>query len=447
MITPNSFLEHLKQICPNHQSGILVAISGGADSVCLLHLLSQCGVPIQAAHVNYGLRANDSELDMEFVIQLCSTHNIPLHIKTVTKGELEIISNNTQEAARTLRYNFFHDLIQSLNLQYIATGHHSDDQAETVLYNIIRGKFKTGLAGIPQLNQHIIRPLLVFGRKDIEAYLLANKLEFRTDLSNITNDYTRNKIRNNILPLLENINPKASIHLNQLAAHARFANFAIADWVTRESKNFIIHVDHNCMDIYPEKIECSDEFKPHVLHHILQNFGFNFLQCVSISKPANHNNGTKFESEKFVLFKHNQLFHLEPRSASIKTSIVQLQTFPTTIACAQSNYRIDLIEWNNQFDLRKINGWCIKVNADDEIMVADIEPGDRMIPLGMSGFKKVSDILIDKKVPLYQKLFVKKITLNGEICALIPIGIDERYKVNDRTQTVLCIMPIELAQT
>lgn len=439
MITPNSFLEQLKQICPDHNNGILVAVSGGADSICLLHLLHQSGIRIEAAHVNYGLRAHDSELDMKFVIDFCQSHNIPLHTKVVAKGELEAISNNTQEAARILRYNYFHELISNLNLKYVATGHHSDDQAETVLFNITRGQFKSGLAGIPSKNEHIIRPLLAFSRQDIEAYLSNNQLEYRIDQSNYTDDYNRNEIRNTVLPLLKNINPQVSAHLNQLAAHARFANFAIDQWIEKELANFVVQHADDTLDIFPDKIHCTDEFKPHVLYHILQHYGFNFLQCISISNIANVSSGSKFESSSYVLFKHDRFYHLQPQVVATNTSKIRIQSFPAQFNCGQTSYSIDMLEWKNQFDVKTFDGWCININAHDEVVITNIEPGDRMMPLGMKGFKKISDILIDKKTPLYQKPFVRKILVNNLIAALIPIGVDERFKVNGESKTILCI--------
>jgi tRNA(Ile)-lysidine synthase len=442
MISINSFLIHFNTLCPNYKKGVLVAVSGGADSICLLHLFHQLNIYVEAAHINYGLRAEDSDMDMELVTQTCKIWEIPLHVKKVNSGELEQISNNIQEAARILRYEYFNQIIQQTQLDYIATAHHSDDQAETVLFNIIRGKFKLGLSGIPATNENIVRPLLIYSKKEIVAHLENNKVAYRTDQSNFTNDYTRNEIRNTILPLLEKINPKVSTHLNHLAEHAQFANFAIDEFMAHESNKFVVDLAENRLNIYPEKINCPKMFKPHIFYHLLQSFGFNFSQCISIADANSHTSGSIFETAHYVLYKHDDYYRLQGRNVNNSSVNTTIKSFPNEINCGGKRYSLDIVAWSNQFDLRKIDGWCVQIDWGDEVIVTNIEAGDKMIPLGMKGFKKISDILIDNKVPLFEKPTVKKILINNQVAAIIPVGIDERYKVTDTTKLVLSIKPL-----
>lgn len=204
-------------------SSVLCALSGGADSVCLLHLLAQRqDITLAAAHFNHCLRGDGSDGDEAFVRDLCDRLRIPL---TVGCGDVSSFAQenglSVEEAARILRYRFLEETAVQRGCGLIATAHNAEDNAETVLWNLIRGAGLTGLSGIPPQRDKLVRPLLSVSRQDISAYLLQNELPHREDPTNAETVYTRNRLRHQVLPLLRELNPRAVEHIGQTAARLR----------------------------------------------------------------------------------------------------------------------------------------------------------------------------------------------------------------------------------
>lgn len=204
-------------------ASVLCALSGGADSVCLLHLLAQRqDITLSAAHFNHCLRGDGSDGDEAFVRALCDRLGIPL---TVGRGDVNAFSEenglSVEEAARVLRYRFLEETAERSGCDLIATAHNAEDNAETVLWNLIRGTGLTGLGGIPPQRGKLVRPLLSVSRQDISAYLTQNELPHREDPTNAETVYTRNRLRHQVLPLLRELNPKAVEHIGQTAARLR----------------------------------------------------------------------------------------------------------------------------------------------------------------------------------------------------------------------------------
>jgi tRNA(Ile)-lysidine synthase len=190
------------------KSKLLLAISGGIDSVILAHLLHEMNLDFSLAHCNFKLRYEDSDKDAEFVTELAKNLNIKIHLnsfETSTYATENKIS--TQMAARDLRYSWFEDLILEFNYDFLLTAHHANDNLETVLINLTRGTSLHGLTGIPEINGNIIRPLLPFTRSEIEKYTIANNISWREDDSNSSKKYFRNKIRHDVIPVLQELNP------------------------------------------------------------------------------------------------------------------------------------------------------------------------------------------------------------------------------------------------
>ncbi|MDR0805021.1 MAG: tRNA lysidine(34) synthetase TilS [Oscillospiraceae bacterium] len=196
---------NFETLCGGAISPILCALSGGADSIAMTHLLYKMGYKIFACHVNHGLRGADSDSDEEFCREFCDTYAIPLAVKHV-----KIIPDkheSTEEAARKMRYNALYDALAETQSYRIATAHNADDNAETILLNLIRGTGLRGLCGIPTERDKIIRPIITNSRAAVEEYIAEHNLRYVTDKTNFTDDYTRNKIRRHILPVIKQINP------------------------------------------------------------------------------------------------------------------------------------------------------------------------------------------------------------------------------------------------
>ena len=208
VINKVSYFIAKENLISSHKEKLLVALSGGADSVALLRILLKLGYQCIAAHCNFWLRGKESLRDEEFVTQLCKELKVPLYktnFDTFAYAKEKSIS--IEMAARELRYHWFYELKKTTNADSIAIAHHIDDNIETLLLNLIRGSGIKGLTGIPPRNQDIIRPLLCLYREEIEDYLKSIGQAFVTDSTNLETEYTRNKIRLNLLPLMEEINP------------------------------------------------------------------------------------------------------------------------------------------------------------------------------------------------------------------------------------------------
>ena len=199
---------------------VIIALSGGADSVALLCLLQTLGYNCEAAHCNFHLRGKESDRDEAFVCQLCAKRQVPLHIvhfNTVRTAEERHIS--IEMAARELRYEWFEEIRRKSGANVIAVAHHRDDSVETLLLNLIRGTGINGLRGIRPKNEHIVRPLLCLDRKEIINYLNRTGQDYVTDSTNLQDEYTRNKIRLNLLPMMQEINPSVKESIFNTAEH------------------------------------------------------------------------------------------------------------------------------------------------------------------------------------------------------------------------------------
>ena len=214
---------------------VVVGFSGGADSVCLLHTLNslkdEYGFNLVAAHVNHGLRGDEALRDAEFSRHFCVNNSIEFRLLNIDcKAEAQITGESVEECGRRLRYSFFESLCDDYTK--VATAHNSNDNAETVIFNIIRGASVNGGGGIPPVRDKIIRPLLYCSRQEIEGYCEENNLSFVTDSSNLTDDYSRNKIRHLVIPVLEEINSSAVNNINNFSKNAR----EVSKYVLNQSK-------------------------------------------------------------------------------------------------------------------------------------------------------------------------------------------------------------------
>ncbi|RZK73631.1 MAG: tRNA lysidine(34) synthetase TilS, partial [Pedobacter sp.] len=225
----NAFINHQQLFSANDK--VLLAVSGGKDSVLMVHLFKTAGYDIGIAHCNFNLRADESQRDETFVRMLANTLNIPFHVKHFdTKTYAEEHKVSTQMAARELRYTWFENIRAEYNYQYIALAQHNDDAIETVLLNLTRGTGIAGLHGIMAKRALLIRPLLFLSRNEIELLIAENNIDFVEDSSNATTKYARNKIRHQVVPVLKEINP----NLEQTFAH-NIQRFAETEMVLQQA--------------------------------------------------------------------------------------------------------------------------------------------------------------------------------------------------------------------
>lgn len=252
---------------------VVVACSGGADSIFLLHIVDKLGFDCVVAHCNFHLRGEESDRDENFVRDFCKTRNLTLIVKSfATREYAQENKLSIEMAARELRYNWFEDIRKEYNAQAIAVAHHSDDSIETILLNLLRGTGLKGICGIRPKNGFIVRPLLCINRAEIELYLKENNIQYITDSTNLENEYTRNKIRNIVMPILRDINPQID---SVMLSNAE--NFSSAENIYRhiieKEKSSAIYVTDDSYIVNLKVIEnFSEPFT--LLYECLKDFSF-----------------------------------------------------------------------------------------------------------------------------------------------------------------------------
>lgn len=278
----------------------IVALSGGADSVCLLLKMLDEGRHVEAAHCNFHLRGAESDRDESFVVSLCSRLGVPLHRAHFDTREYASLHKVSIEmAARTLRYDYFEKLRIDIGAEAILVAHHRDDNVETVLMNMVRGTGIRGVAGIRPRNGHILRPLLDIGRSDIEAYLRERGETYVTDSTNLEDEATRNKFRLNVVPLLRTINPRASENIHSTSKHLAEAE-RIVEWAVSMAREEIITSQGDDLIIDVPRLEAfvSPEY---LLNDICRDYGFSTSQIADMSEAIReHHVGAVFSSATHI---------------------------------------------------------------------------------------------------------------------------------------------------
>ena len=417
-----------EQLISSHKETILVALSGGADSVALLRILLKLGYSCIAAHCNFWLRDEESLRDEQFVTQLCKDLKVPLHkthFDTFLYAEKNSIS--IEMAARELRYQWFYELKERINADSIAVAHHIDDNIETLLLNLIRGSGIKGLTGIPPRNQDIIRPLLCLYRKEIEDYLESIGQGFVTDSTNLETEYTRNKIRLKLLPLLQEINPSIKKTLNETIGYLRETEHIYLDSIKKGIQRVY---EKNRIDIAKLLQEPSPSS---LLYEILYPKGFTPQQIESICHALYEQPGKQFFSSNWKVLKDRDYLIIYEKEQNL---------VPPQLEFKEVSYNADFIIPKNKetacFDKDKLKG---------PLSIRKWQPGDYFIPFGMKGRKKISDYLTDEKFSRFDKEKVWLLCSGEDIAWIINERTDQRFKVDKDTKTVLIVREKNRSQT
>lgn len=397
------------------QDTILVALSGGADSVALLCVLNDLGYQLQALHCNFHLRGEESKRDEQFVSQLCEKLDIPLHIKHFdTQGYADQLKISIEMAARDLRYNWFNEQLQVLKAEHIAVAHHRDDQAETLLLHIIRGSGLRGLTGMQYVNGAICRPLLDVSRNDILNYLQHNGQDYVTDSTNLEREAVRNRIRLDILPALAKLNPNINETLCHLAQNVQDA------MPIYESGLKHMH------DMHPEEAYQHSPFTVSeatltLLHEWTSPCGFTRTQLQNILQAET---GRMVESSTHRLLRDREHFILNNKSAETKAIELDIHTLPTTQIGT----------------MKKGNAYLDAQLVHLPLRQRQVQPSDRFTPLGMKGSKLISDYLTDLKLNRFQKEAQEVLTdADDRILWVIGYATDHHFRITSSTTEALYI--------
>lgn len=429
--------EQIQQYIIQHQllSGekpVVVGISGGADSVALLHILVSLGYKCIAAHCNFNLRGDESFRDEQFTIDFTKRLQVPLcKISFETNKYAQENRLSVEMAARELRYRWFEELLNTYDADAVAVAHHRDDSVETLLINLTRGSGLTGLTGIKPKNGNVVRPLLCVSREDIYAYIENNGLEYVTDSSNSSDIYTRNFIRLKVIPLLEEINPSVKASLARTANHLYDASL-IYNHSIEEARRVIIQ--NNRLSI---SALLSFPAPATILYEMLKPYGFSRTVCESIFTVLDKDSGKIFYSSTHRLLKDRSDLLIDVLSGednrayliNLEDDNVDLPVeLKPEIVVIKEDYQIEKDRKFAYFDFDKLSF---------PLVLRHWQEGDWFVPFGMKGKKKVSDYFSDKKFSLFDKEKTWLLCSGQDVIWIVGERTDNRYRIEKTTKRVL----------
>jgi tRNA(Ile)-lysidine synthase len=417
----------------NTADRILLAVSGGKDSVLMVHLFKLAGYEFGIAHCNFNLRAEESQRDEAFVKMLAATLDVPFHVTHFnTKAYAKANRCSTQMAARDLRYEWFEQIRAEKGYACISLAHHQNDAMETLLINLTRGTGVAGLHGIAPKRGRLIRPLLFLNRNDIEQIISRENIDYVEDSSNLSDHYARNKIRLNVIPQLKDINPNLehTFALNiqrfqEVEAVIQLTVEKIRAEITKQSSTGITMSLAGIKSLHPRKLLCYELLKP---------YGFTESLVGELLESLDKQSGTSFYSETHRLTLDRLELLITPIAA---------QTIPNALIHPSDQY-IELPKQTITIHYAAGNAFATDGNAyvDYDLLIFPLvvrsrQPGDVFMPLGMKTFKKLSNFLVDEKVPLPVKDQVPLIINgNGAIIWVGGLRQDNRFKVQPTTKKV-----------
>lgn len=428
------FLNHINghALCkPGNR--ILLAVSGGLDSMVMLHLFKKTNYPIAVAHCNFQLRGIESEQDEQFVADACQSLAIPFFRKKFTTREYAKENRlSIQVAARELRYAWFAELMHDQKLEFLATAHHANDSLETVLLKWIHGSSLESFAGIPVRNKNVIRPLLFATRNQLSDFASENSIMWRSDSSNDSDDYQRNFIRHQVIPKLKEINPALESTfqhgLKKITGELEFLKNQLELW-KRE------HVHEKSGQVLIDKAALLNaSFSDSLLWRVVREFGFNINQCHDMMEAMQRQSGKRFIGTSHLLTLDREHIIISPYDDAYEAVTIR-----------EKNENVVRGAW--EISLSRSKSKDISTNPTVALLDVDKikfpitwrywQPGDSFYPLGMENRKKLSDFLIDRKIPLANKNGISVLESAGEIIWVVGHRIDNRYKITPETKTVV----------
>ncbi|HVZ95470.1 MAG TPA: tRNA lysidine(34) synthetase TilS [Chitinophagaceae bacterium] len=425
---------------------LIIAVSGGVDSVCLCELCKQAGFDFEIAHCNFQLRGEESDRDEDFVRQIAVRYNVPAHVKKIdTEHYAKEKSVSVQVAARELRYQWFDELVNSAkerqqkkgdnHLVYLLTAHHADDNVETILINFFKGTGIKGLRGMLPRQNYIVRPLLFARRQAIEAFVKENKLSFVEDSSNLTDKYTRNYFRHRIIPGIQKVFPRAESNL--LDNISRFADIEL--------------LYKQAIDLHKKKLLAFHENEVHipvlkllkteplatVVFEIIKDYGFSPAQTGGIIQLLHGESGKYVASSTHKIIRSRNWLIISPtqtteantilieesdKSIDFEAGILELKHFSNNGAPVDSSGAVAMLD---------------SANITFPLFLRKWKRGDYFYPLGMQKKKKLSRFFIDQKLSLAEKENIWVIESNKKILWIINYRIDDRFKITPGTKNIL----------
>ena len=430
MMKTNKTIQKVKKTLINNnlvsdKDRVLIGLSGGADSVFLVYALKilseEIGFEIGACHIEHGIRGSESVHDMEFSKKLCTVLNIPFYAKQFNVPAISDEQKiSIETAARNIRYSYFEEVCKKYGFNLIATAHHKDDKIETILMNILRGCSLRGYAGIEYKNGSVIRPLLDIKKGEILAFCTEKNIEYCIDSTNEDTDYTRNRVRHIILPVLKETNPSFEDGILRqseiFSCEDDFLNSEAEKFPVDEGINLsefsILHKAIRRRVIY-KYIEGIKGNRKDISYRDVEN-------ALSICESGKTGSRCYIAGSLEGIVSYGKFFIREKMySASFEYKI----SLGETIEIKEAGMKITLASTGGNF----------KISAGDTVAVRSRRDGDAFYPVGMNGSKKVKDYLIDKKIPADKRMEIPILTVNDKIASIVGMRNDRRFFCPDGT--------------
>lgn len=417
----------------------LLAVSGGQDSMVMADLFlkvwknGKCEA-IEVAHCNFQLRGLESEEEEAFVKEWCEMHSILFHTTRFNTQSFAVQENmSIQEAARHLRYEYFNSLAAQRNLHKICTAHHADDTIETILFHLFRGTGIKGLQGIPVNNDKLLRPILHIAKEEILNYANVNHIKYRQDSSNAKTVYTRNKIRHEIIPYIENSFP--GFRQTMLQNSKRFAeSIAIYEKAIQEAKDTLLERKGNAYYLPIRKLLKQVSART-ILFELLQPFQFTSAQSAEVFTLLQRQSGVFIQNDQYRILKDRNFLILTDRRVA-NAEVILINDLDTVEA---EYFSLHFTTKNAPFHITK-NKEEAMVDASllqFPLLLRKWRVGDYMYPLGMQKKKKIARILIDEKIAMANKENIWVVESSKKIIWLVGLKIDNRFKITEKTSRAL----------
>ncbi|AWV98554.1 tRNA lysidine(34) synthetase TilS [Arcticibacterium luteifluviistationis] len=432
------FLTYLKTtIKISEFDGLLLAVSGGVDSMCMLRLFEGTKYKVVVAHCNFSLRGEHSDGDEELIKAYCSQRGIKFEtIKFDTLGYAAEQKISMEMAARDLRYTWFEGLLKKHKLQWIATAHHAQDSLETALLNLTRGTGLSGLKGILPKTDRVIRPLLFAKKDDIKAFAEQEGIPWREDSSNASDKYNRNHVRHHVIPLLEKLNPKVVENFHHTSSRVTNA----LDYI----KNELLVFKRDYLKTTEDSISIAsdvffDESKATLVEFWLEELGFNYDTTISVLASKESLSGSQFFSASHRLLIDRETVIVTLISQKTEMLDIEIPNDSEDVECIFGNLKFKVFsDLPSKEELIKPTKAFLNVaKLNYPLKLRKWQKGDVFQPFGMKGKKKVSDFLIDEKVPVSEKEKVMVLCSDREIVWLLGYRISENFKIDKSTSQLL----------
>ncbi|MBR1768985.1 MAG: tRNA lysidine(34) synthetase TilS [Bacteroidales bacterium] len=417
---------------------ILLAISGGVDSMVMLDLFKRSHYKFSIAHCNFHLRGEESVRDENFVRDFAEKNGIELFVQNFdTFAYMEKEKKSLEMSARDLRYDWFNKLLEEHQFSFLATAHHSDDSAETFIINLLRGTGIAGLHGILPKSGTLIRPLLFASRRNIREYALKHNISFVEDSTNKDNKFTRNKIRNEVVPILRDISPNFDTIIRKTIERLRETELVFRSVVEEKKKDIL----RNEKDYIKISIDEAKNLKPlHIfMYEILSEFGFNETNINSVCEALDDNasSGKVFFSEQYRLLRDRKYLFITKREKESNQNVYLIDDYQTNMKNPVS-LQIET--------LRDLN--FIRIPKEKNVAMLDYDllkfplqlrhwkKGDAFVPFGMHGKQKLSDFFTNQKFSILDKENQWLLCSGEDIIWVLGLRIDDRFKITDKTKTI-----------